>query len=150
VGDGVLFAAWLVFGIPEPPTNFGDELTEFAVVPGGPIYQIAGFGLRKSVGGIGCTRAGSAKEYEMKKLAAVLLTAGAMAAVPVAVAPAANAEVCAGADGRHFAAGGCTHIAGDVAVGAAIAAADNPYVPGEIPCYTVEGVPYYTPPGAPC
>jgi hypothetical protein len=25
----------LVFGIPQPPTNFGDELTEFAVVPGG-------------------------------------------------------------------------------------------------------------------
>jgi hypothetical protein len=43
-----------------------------------------------------------------------------------------------------------THIAGDVATGAAIAAAHVPYVPGEIPCYTVEGVPYYTPPGDPC
>ena len=31
-----------------------------------------------------------------------------------------------------------------------IAAADNPYVMGEVPCYTVEGVPYYTPPGDPC
>ena len=39
---------------------------------------------------------------------------------------------------------------GDVATGAAIAAADNPYVMGEVPCYTVEGVPYYTPPGDPC
>ena len=86
----------------------------------------------------------------MKKLAAVLVTAAAAAIVPVAIAPAANAEICAGADGRHFAAGGCTHIAGDVAVGAAIAAAHTPYVWGEVPCYTVEGVPYYTPPGQPC
>jgi hypothetical protein len=37
-----------------------------------------------------------------------------------------------------------------VARGAAIAAATDPYIPGEIPCYTVEGVPYYTPPGDPC
>jgi hypothetical protein len=37
-----------------------------------------------------------------------------------------------------------------VAAGAAIAAAHAPYVPGEVPCYTVEGVPYYTPPGDPC
>jgi hypothetical protein len=86
----------------------------------------------------------------MKKLAAVLFTAAAMAVVPVAIAPAANADVCAGADGRHFAAGGCTNIAGDVAVGAAIAAANDPYYPGEIPCYTVEGQPYYTPNGDPC
>jgi hypothetical protein len=86
----------------------------------------------------------------MKKLAAVLFTAAAMAVVPVAIAPAANADVCAGADGRHFAAGGCTNIAGDVAVGAAIAAAHVPYYPGEIPCYTVEGVPYFTPDGDPC
>ena len=86
----------------------------------------------------------------MKKLAAVLVTAAAAAIVPVAIAPAANAEICAGADGRHFAAGGCTSIAGDVAVGAAIAAAHTPYTWGEVPCYTVEGVPYYTPPGQPC
>ena len=45
---------------------------------------------------------------------------------------------------------GCTNIAGDVAVGTAVAAAHVPYVPGEIPCYTVEGVPYFTPPGDPC
>ena len=31
MSDGVLFAAWLVFGIPQPPTNFGDELTEFRI-----------------------------------------------------------------------------------------------------------------------
>jgi hypothetical protein len=72
----------------------------------------------------------------MKKLAAVLLTAAAAAV--------------AGADGRHAAVGGCTNVVGDVAAGAAIASAATPYVPGEVPCYTVEGVPYYTPPGDPC
>ncbi|NOP96194.1 hypothetical protein HGK70_09965 [Mycolicibacterium fortuitum] len=65
-------------------------------------------------------------------------------------APAASADVCASAGGRHFSAGGCTNIAGDVATGAAIAAQHVPYVPGEVPCYTVEGVPYFTPPGEPC
>jgi hypothetical protein len=65
------------------------------------------------------------------------------------VAPAANADVCAAAGGRHFSAGGCTNIAGDAAA-VAIASQHVPYVPGEIPCYTAEGVPYYTPPGQPC
>jgi len=86
----------------------------------------------------------------MKKRSAALLAAMAMTVVPVAIAPVASADICAGADGRHFAAGGCTNVAGDVAVGAAIAAAHVPYVAGEVPCYTVEGVPYYTPPGDPC
>lgn len=82
-------------------------------------------------------------------LAAALLSATA-AILPMAAAPTAGADVCAGADGRHFAAGGCTNIAGDVVAGAAIAAVHTPYFPGEIPCYTVEGVPYFTPPGYPC
>jgi hypothetical protein len=86
----------------------------------------------------------------MKKLVAAVLTAMAAAVAPVVMAPIADADICAGADGRHFAAGGCTNIAGDVAVGTAIAAAHVPYVPGEVPCYTVEGVPYYTPPSQPC
>lgn len=86
----------------------------------------------------------------MKKLAAVVLTAMATAVAPVLIAPVASADICAGAGGRHFAVGGCTNVAGDVATGAAIAAAHVPYVPGEVPCYTVEGVPYYTPPGYPC
>jgi len=86
----------------------------------------------------------------MKKLAAVLFAATAMAVAPVAIAPVAQADICAGAHGRHVGVGGCTNIAGDVATGAAIAAATDPYIPGEIPCYTVEGVPYYTPPGDPC
>ena len=50
------------------------------------------------------------------------------------------------ADGRHFSVGGCTSVAGDVAVGTAIAAATSLRL-GEVPCYTVEGVLYYTPPG---
>ncbi|MHA3020919.1 hypothetical protein ACXPWS_11715 [Mycobacterium sp. BMJ-28] len=80
--------------------------------------------------------------------AAGLATAATL--TPLLTAPVSGADVCAGADGRHFAAGGCTDIAGDVATGAAIAAMHVPYVPGEVPCYTVEGVPYFTPPGDPC
>ncbi len=86
----------------------------------------------------------------MKQFAAAVLAAMGAAVLPVVIAPAAQADVCAGAGGRHFSVGGCTNIAGDVATGAAIAAAHTPYVPGEVPCYTVEGVPYYTPPGQPC
>lgn len=81
---------------------------------------------------------------------AAVLVAAAMAIAPTVTAPVAQADICAGAGGRHFAAGGCTNVAGDVAAGTAIVAAHVPYVPGEIPCYTVEGVPYFTPPGDPC
>jgi hypothetical protein len=86
----------------------------------------------------------------MKKLAAVLLTAAAAAVVPAMLAPVAQADICADAHGRHAAVGGCTNVAGDVVAGVAIASAATPYVPGEVPCYTAEGVPYYTPPGQPC
>ena len=85
----------------------------------------------------------------MKKLAAALMTAMTVA-VPVAVAPAAQADICAGANGRHVAVGGCTPgLAGDAITGA-IVASDHPYWAGETPCYTTEGVPYYTPDGDPC
>lgn len=91
----------------------------------------------------------------MNRHTTVLLTAAALVTAPLAVSPViatptASADVCASAGGRHFSAGGCTNIAGDVATGAAIAAQHVPYVPGEVPCYTVEGVPYFTPPGEPC
>jgi hypothetical protein len=86
----------------------------------------------------------------MKMLAAMLLTTAAMAIPACVVAPVAQADICAGAHGRHVGVGGCTNIVGDVATGAAIASATDPYVYGEVPCYTVEGVPYYTPPGDPC
>ena len=86
----------------------------------------------------------------MKKLAATFLTAMAMAVAPVAIAPAAHADICAGAQGRHFAAGGCTAgLAGD-AIAGAVVSATVPYWAGQEPCYTVEGVPYYTPDGDPC
>ncbi len=83
-------------------------------------------------------------------LVAIPLMGATLAVAPLLVAPTAGADVCASAGGRHFSAGGCTNIAGDVAVGTAIAAAHDPYIAGEAPCYTDEGVPYYTPPGAPC
>ncbi len=86
----------------------------------------------------------------MKKLAAALLTATAMAVLPVAVAPVTHADICAGAHGRHVGVGGCTPgLAGDAITGA-IASSDTAYWPGQEPCYTVEGVPYYTPDGDPC
>jgi hypothetical protein len=85
----------------------------------------------------------------MKKLAAMLFTAMGIAVVPVVIAPIAEADVCAAGGGRHFSVGGCTNIAGDAAA-VAIASSHAPYGPGEIPCYTVQGVPYYTPPGDPC
>jgi len=85
----------------------------------------------------------------IKKLAAALFTVAA-AVSPIIVAPVAHADICAGARGRHVGVGGCTNVVGDVATGVAIASAAVPYVPGEVPCYTVEGVPYYTPPGDPC
>jgi hypothetical protein len=86
----------------------------------------------------------------MTKLAAAVLTAMAMAVAPMAIAPVAHADICAGAHGRHVGVGGCTNIVGDVATGVDIASATDPYFPGEVPCYTVEGVPYYTPDGDPC
>ena len=84
----------------------------------------------------------------MKKITAAVFAALAMAAAPVVVAPAANAEVCGGVAGRHVAVGGCTHIVGDVAEGVALANDDDwaaQESAGQIPCYTPSGVPYYTP-----
>jgi hypothetical protein len=86
---------------------------------------------------------------KMKKLAAVLFTAMGIGVLPVVMAGVADADVCAAGGGRHFSVGGCTNIAGDAAA-VAIASQHVPYVPGEIPCYTADGVPYYTPPGQPC
>lgn len=85
-------------------------------------------------------------------LAAAVALAG--AGVALMTPAASNADVCGSVGGRHVSVGGCTPgIAGDVVAGAAVAAtvrAVDPYVPGEIPCYTPEGQPYYTPPGEPC
>ena len=89
----------------------------------------------------------------MRKHTLSLLAAAAVTVAPLVVAPVAGAEVCAGADGRHFAAGGCTNIAGDAAVAAAVAAPEDAAAQaaaGRPPCYTPAGVPYYTPGDLPC
>jgi hypothetical protein len=92
----------------------------------------------------------------LTKLAATLLTALAMTVVPLtvpmAVAP-AHADVCGDVGGRHVDVGGCTNIAGDVAVGTAVAADDDAAAQaaaGQPPCYTATGVPFYTPGSDPC
>jgi len=77
----------------------------------------------------------------------------AIAAVPVAAAPVSQADVCGDVGGRHVDVGGCTHVAGDIAVGAAVAddnEAAAQAATGQPPCYTPAGVPYYTPDGDPC
>lgn len=110
------------------------------------------------------------------KFAATLLTAAALAAVPTTIAPAAQADICGDIGGRHVSVGGCTPgLAGD-AVDAAVAGAavvgtadaigagdwarygfpENyaysmvPAFPGEAPCVSPTGLPYYTPGAAPC
>ena len=92
----------------------------------------------------------------MKECVGTLLAATGLALAPVTFAPVAQADICAGAHGRFVGVEGCgapiAHIATGAAIagGVAVESAAVPYVPGEIPCYTVEGVPYYTPPGNPC
>ncbi len=91
----------------------------------------------------------------MKKLAAALLTAMAMAVAPLsaAIAPVGHADVCGDVGGRHVDVGGCTHIAGDIAAGTVVAESDDAAAQaaaGQPPCYTPSGVPYYTPDGDPC
>jgi hypothetical protein len=69
----------------------------------------------------------------------------------VAIAPVTHADIYAQAHADAISPrGGYTPgIAGDVVTGVAIAAATDPYWAGEEPCYTVEGMPYYTPDGDP-
>ena len=108
----------------------------------------------------------------INKMAAALLTMMATVAVPAAVAPVAQAEVCGDVGGRHVSVGGCSHVGADIADAAVIGAAvDRPYdaypvpvgypplppgylaypaFPGELPCYTPEGQEYWTPVNVPC
>lgn len=109
-----------------------------------------------------------------KKMAVTLLSALSMAVAPFAIAPAAQAEVCGDIGGRYAQIGGCEHVGADIADAAVIGAeVDRPYgypgvyppvgwpplppgylafpsFPGEMPCYTPAGQPYYTPGNAPC
>ena len=65
------------------------------------------------------------------RFAASLLTAMAMAAVPLTIAPAAQAEVCGDVGGRHADIGGCSNIGGDIADAAIVGAAvDHPTATG--------------------
>ncbi|MCB2039203.1 MAG: hypothetical protein KDF56_20105 [Ottowia sp.] len=111
------------------------------------------------------------------KFAATLLTAAALAAVPTAIAPLAQAEICGDVGGRHVSVGGCTPgivggavdaaVAGAAVAGTAdaVAGANDwarygfpeaypfslvPSFPGEAPCISPTGLPYYTPGAAPC
>lgn len=104
-----------------------------------------------------------------KRTAAILLSLAALSAVPAAIAPVAQADVCGDVGGRHVSVGGCTDIAGDVAgaavAGAAVAGAADwarygfpegygyslvPSFPGEAPCISPTGLQYYTPGAEPC
>ena len=102
-----------------------------------------------------------------KKTAATFLTALGVASAAVAIAPAAQADICGDVGGRHVSVGGCTPgVVGDVAdaavAGAAVAGVSDawndrygfpgnyavsevPSYPGEAPCIAPTGVPYYTP-----
>lgn len=89
----------------------------------------------------------------MKILAAALVAAAGTLVVSTAAVPVANADVCGDVGGRHVSVGGCTDIAGNIATGVELANGDDAAAQaasGLPPCYTVEGVPYYTPAGQPC
>lgn len=93
----------------------------------------------------------------MNKIATALLIFMASAAVPMVIAPAAQADVCGDVGGRHVSVGGCSDVGRDVAVGAAVAGATAApedaaaqAAAGRPPCYTPAGVPYYTPGDLPC
>ena len=91
---------------------------------------------------------------------ATLLAALALTALPVAVSPTAGADVCGSATGPAYdvSADGCLPP-GAVAEGAgvlgSIAVADalddwHQRMAGRPPCFTPQGVPYYTPGDSPC
>ena len=91
----------------------------------------------------------------------------ALLAIPAAITPAAQADICGDVGGRHVSVGGCTPASRatswmvpstgrswamsrndfDAYPGYAMAAV--PSFPGEAPCYTPTGLPYYTPGDAP-
>jgi hypothetical protein len=82
----------------------------------------------------------------MRNLAAALVLAAGLLAVPVAVPAAAHA--CVDVHGRHVGVGGCPgdDIADAAIVGGDVAAADT----SAPPCIAPDGTPYWTPDGAPC
>lgn len=94
----------------------------------------------------------------MNKHSAALLGALILASLPVAVAPSAAAEVCGSAGGPYTNVEGCLPP-GTLAEGAtvlgSVAVADavdewHQRLRGQPPCFTPQGVPYYTPGDMPC
>lgn len=94
---------------------------------------------------------------DVKKLSAAVIGALAVASLPL-VAPSAAAEVCGSAGGPYANVDGCIPN-GPIAEGATIlgsvAVADavdewHQRLRGQPPCFTPQGVPYYTPGNMPC
>jgi hypothetical protein len=85
--------------------------------------------------------------FIVKRLSVTLLATAAAAALQMSIAPAADADICADE--------GYSYIHPALCPGASIAAADaldeaQQRAEGRPPCYTRDGVPYYTPGDAPC
>lgn len=98
-----------------------------------------------------------------KKMTATLFTALAMASVPAIMAPAAQAEICGELGGRYVGVAECGPGLVGLGVDAAVAGdwvrygfpqaypfSMVPAFPGEVPCISPAGLPYYTPGAAPC
>ena len=91
----------------------------------------------------------------MKRLCAAAI----LVAASVAGAGPAYADVCGYAGGHYIGGDGCTEIGRDVEIGADVvgaavvadaADAAGQAASGRPPCYTRDGVPYYTPGDSPC
>ena len=85
--------------------------------------------------------------FIVKKFSVALLATAAAAALQMGIAPSAHADICADEGFSYIHPASCP--------GASIVAADaldeaRQRAEGRPPCYTREGVPYYTPGDAPC
>ena len=95
----------------------------------------------------------------MKMFCAAVLVALGSAVTPMAVSASAHADVCGSVGGPRLDVNGCTDIGHDVEIGADVvgaavvadaADAAAQAAAGRPPCYTRDGVPYYTPGDDPC
>lgn len=89
-----------------------------------------------------------ARVEAVKKLALAFLVTATASALQLGVAPSANANICpAGENGTPVNLAECP--IGSIAAADALDEARQRWQ-GRPPCYTREGVPYYTPGDAPC